>query len=303
MKHFFFLCLLLSPSFPFFFIVYFFSCILFFFSLVNMGRLEIRVVEARNLANIQRIGMIDPYVKVTYGDKKENKKSYINYKTRVIENTQKPVWNELFKFQIADTDSSQINFQVKNDCIGIDDILGTYSLSLNAFTRGVVKDYWALLSGCEQSSSELHLRVLAVDFGADPQPGEPVIDSLEKDQINPNTSQTSRPQKNNTPNASATQAPATPYNSNQNPYGNQTVPLYTPPPPPQPVTYGQPQQQPWGGQQQGGYYPQQGAYGQPPPQQGYGAPQPGQYYPPQQYNRPPPPPPPGPQMAYGVPPF
>ncbi|EPY35591.1 c2 domain protein [Strigomonas culicis] len=248
-----------------------------------MGRLEIRVVEARNLANIQRVGTIDPYVKVTYGNKEDNKKAFIKYKTRIIESSQRPIWNELFKFQIADTDSAQVVFQVKNDNIVMDDILGTYALSLNGFTRGVVKDYWALLSGCERSSAELHLRVLAVDFGADPQPGEKTTTSLEQDQINLSlaANQTSRPPSNQYAG-----------NPNPNPPGYQTAPPLYVAPPPQPVTYGPPPPQ-WGP-------PPPPCYRPPPVQCGYGRPQPP---PPGPMYAAPRPPPPGPQMAYGVPPF
>ncbi|CAD2213948.1 C2 domain containing protein, putative [Angomonas deanei] len=142
--------------------------------------------------------MIDPYVKVKYGDKK-NKKTFIKYRSRVIENSQNPTWNELFKFQIADYDSSQILFEVWNDNVVSDDLMGSYSLSLNSLEKGVVKDYWAILTGTQKSSSELHIRILAVDFGFEPASGTKVITSLEDDNLAAPTAGFRPPKKDSNP--------------------------------------------------------------------------------------------------------
>jgi hypothetical protein len=298
-----------------------FVLLLFFFQ--AMGRLEIRVCGARNIANLQKVGKPDPYVKVKMGDKK---KTQIKYKTRVIENNLNPVWNELFKFQVADYDSTQVVFELWNDNVMVDDLLGSYSLSIDGLTRGVVRDMWAILAGTKGSSSELHLRILAVDFGRDPAPTDAVISSLEQDNLQAPSNQTYRPPKSNpsTPSVIVQQGyPAAPQGPPQPVvYGQPSaIPTYAPMPqaPPLPgYGYGAAPQQP------------QYAYGAPPPplhqQQpyGYGAPPPapqpmfGARPPPQ---RPPyvgggPPPPPqqpygyggpqrpqpGVQMAYGVPP-
>lgn len=297
-----------------------------------MGRLEIRVCAGRNVANLQKVGKPDPYVKVKMGDKK---KTQMKYKTRVIENNLNPVWNELFKFQVADYDSTQVLFELWNDNVLVDDLLGSYNLSINGLTRGVVVDTWAILSGTKGSSSELHLRILAVDFGRDPAPTDRVIDSLEQDNLQPPADQTYRPPKNYTPAIqgngyypAAPQGVPQPVSYGQQPYGQ---PGYSAVPPPQPQPpqqgypgygappgppqqaygYGAPPQQPYG-------YgappppPQQQPYGYgapPPPQQMFGAPPPPQRPPymgggpppPQMYG-PPPPQQPNVQMAYGVPP-
>lgn len=105
---------------------------------------------ARNIADTQKVGVPDPYVKVKMGD---NKKTQIKYKTRVIENSLNPVWNELVKFQVADEDSTQILFEVWNDNILVDDLLGSYHLSLNGLHRGVVKDMWVILTGAKVTSA------------------------------------------------------------------------------------------------------------------------------------------------------
>lgn len=275
-----------------------------------MGRLEIRVCGARNVANMQKVGKPDPYVKVKLSS---HNKSKIKYKTHVAENCLNPVWNALFKFQVADYDSTQVVLELWNDNVIVDDLLGSYSLSLNGLTRGVVVDTWVLLEGTRGSPSELHLRILAVDFGRDPGPGDRLTLSLDGDTMLPPTGQTYRPPKNYVPQTqgivlqSYPPAPLGPpppvaYSASAAPmpqgqYGYVAPPQLqgyaygAPPPPPQ-----QPLLQGYG-------------YGAPPPPQPmYGAPQPQQCLP---YAAGPPPPhlygPPPPQrrpvqMAYGIPP-
>ncbi|KAG5471612.1 hypothetical protein LSCM4_03161 [Leishmania orientalis] len=262
-----------------------------------MGRLEIRVCSARNVANLQRVGKPDPYVKVKMRGKK---RSHVSYRTRVIENCLNPVWNEVFKFQVADYDSTQVLFELWNDNVIVDDLLGTYNLSINGLTRGVVLDTWVILEGTKSSSSELRLRILAVDFGRDPAPGEKVTASIEQDSAPPPTSQAFRPP-----------------NKYSMPPQVISLPSYStlPPGPPRPVVYGAPgAAMP---QVQYGYVaplPSQSyAYGAPPPPQqpqlhGYSYGTPPQRLP--YIGGPPPPPiygpvpsPPRPvQMAYGIPP-
>ncbi|KAG5497554.1 hypothetical protein JKF63_03818 [Porcisia hertigi] len=301
-----------------------------------MGRLEICVCGARNVANRQKIGMPDPYVKLRIIDEK---KSHIKYKTRVVENSCNPVWNELFKFQVADYDSTQVLLELWNDNIMVDDHLGSYRLSVNGLTRGVVKDTWVILSGTKGASSELHLRMLAVDFGRDPGPDDPICTTLENEKMEPITNQTYRPPNKLTPPAQATvlsphpaasqwkpqpvvfSAPAVPMTPTQYNYSAMSLPPqpgYSPVPPPQPQGYGYsvpPPPQPMYGVPP----PPQPMYGVPPPPQPmYGVPPPPQpmYGVPQPQPRPvytggPPPPgvygpcPPQQrpvQMAYGIPP-
>lgn len=142
-----------------------------------MGRLEVRICGARHIGDIQKVGIPDPYVKIIMGD---NKKTQIQYKTKVVNNTLNPEWNEVSKFQIADYNSAQVVFELWNDNVMVDDLMGSYRLSVNGLTRGVVHDIWVILTGARLSSAEIHLQVLAVDFGADPQPGSRVVSSIEE---------------------------------------------------------------------------------------------------------------------------
>ncbi|EPY17507.1 c2 domain protein [Strigomonas culicis] len=144
-----------------------------------MGRLEIRVCGARNIGDVQKVGTPDPYVVIRMGEKKDA--DYCKYKAPIADNTLNPTWNTTYKFQVADPNTTQIRFEVWNDNVFVDDLLGSYNLSLNGLHRGVVRDFWAILTGTKLSSAELHLRILAADFGLDPSPGEIITASIEGD--------------------------------------------------------------------------------------------------------------------------
>ena len=275
---------------------------LLFPSLSAMGRLEVRVCGARNIGDTQKVGIPDPYVKIIMGDRK---KTQIKYKTKVVNNNLNPTWNETAKFQIADYDSAQVVFEVWNDNIMVDDLLGSYALSVNGLQRGVVHDMWAILTGAKLSSAEIHLQVLAVDFGVEPQPGSRQFSSIEE-YINTAAK----------PVMSATETSGAPFTTSNDfdPVKKPSPVMGIPLQPTQtaaPPSYAQQQvqyvQQPPPPQQQQQFYPPQPqvVYVQqappPPPQP---QPQPQVVYvqqPPQQaaYYQQGPPPPPPPQQQYG----
>lgn len=272
-------------------------------SLSAMGRLEVRVCGARNIGDTQKVGIPDPYVKIIMGDRK---KTQIKYKTKVVNNNLNPTWNETAKFQIADYDSAQVVFEVWNDNIMVDDLLGSYALSVNGLQRGVVHDMWAILTGAKLSSAEIHLQVLAVDFGVEPQPGSRQFSSIEEYISNTAAK----------PVMSATETSGAPFTTSNDfdPVKKPSPVMGIPLQPTQtaaPPSYAQQQvqyvQQPPPPQQQQQFYPPQPqvVYVQqappPPPQP---QPQPQVVYvqqPPQQaaYYQQGPPPPPQPQQQYG----
>ena len=129
-----------------------------------MGRLDVRVCAARKLPDTQWISKPDPYCKVHL----ENQ----THKTRTIDNTVNPVWDEVFKFVVADENSSQLRVELwKKNHLVSDEFLGVYNLSISGLVKGVVRDGWFLLQQ-SKTNAELHLRILAVDFGRDATPAD-----------------------------------------------------------------------------------------------------------------------------------
>jgi hypothetical protein len=266
-----------------------------------MGRLDVRICEARNLPDPQIFGMPDPYVKI----KLENQK----HKTSVINNCVNPKWEEVFKFIVADENSSQLKLELWNSNVVRDDFLGEYVLSLSGLQRGVVRDEWFLLKQCK-TNSEIRVRILAVDFGLLPPAGTTTAQALQGTAVPPCApAPYAAPVPVAQPQYIAPQPtypPQPAYPPQQMPYGA----------PPAPAPYGvPPAPAPYGAPAYPGYAaPPPTVY--PPPAPGYGAPAP---YPPQQpmgYAQPPmgypaqPPmgypaqPPMGypAQVAYGLPP-
>lgn len=125
-----------------------------------MPRLDLRVCGARGLPNSEAFGKIDPYVTVSLEGKQ--------WKTKTCDDTTEPEWNEVFKFHVADDDSSRIHFVVWDENVVSDDYLGEYYMSISGLDRGVVEDKWLLLQNCA-GNAELHVRIMAVDFGDEPE--------------------------------------------------------------------------------------------------------------------------------------
>ena len=124
-----------------------------------MGRLDIRICEARNLPDTQVVGTPDPYCLVRI----ENQQ----HKTRVISNCLFPKWEEVFKFNVMDEQSAQIRLEVWNKNIVSDELMGVYTLSISGLKRGLVRDQWVLLQRCK-GNAELRVRICALDFGVNP---------------------------------------------------------------------------------------------------------------------------------------
>eukprot|EP00758_Cryptobia_borreli_P014729 Tbor_TRINITY_DN5951_c1_g2::TRINITY_DN5951_c1_g2_i1::g.19005::m.19005 len=216
-----------------------------------MPRLDVRICEARNLADTQWISKPDPYVIVRL----ENQK----HKTKSIENQLNPKWEEVFKFTVADENTSQIRFELWNKNVISDELMGVYSLSISGLKRGIVNDQWYLLQRCK-SNAELRVRLCAVDFGLIPTAEEVAAAGTNGTSVTSSSVQpcaTPQGKQNHQAMAGYPGQHATP-----------VQPVYPPPVGTYPIHQGAyPQPQPGYPPQQPGYPPQQPGY--PPQQPGY----------------------------------
>ena len=108
-----------------------------------MGRLNVRVVRAKGLDDIQTFGKADPYVKLRCGNRE--------YRTTTQKDEQNPEWNEDFAFMIADDNAVQIHFELMNENIMVDKKYGWYPLSVAELYRGEWTEKWLLFyehKGC-----------------------------------------------------------------------------------------------------------------------------------------------------------
>eukprot|EP01060_Flectonema_neradi_P039156 TRINITY_DN8509_c3_g1_i1.p1 TRINITY_DN8509_c3_g1~~TRINITY_DN8509_c3_g1_i1.p1 ORF type:complete len:377 (+),score=56.01 TRINITY_DN8509_c3_g1_i1:146-1132(+) len=123
-----------------------------------MGKLDVRIVGAKNLANTQHIGTSDPYCVVSCEGKK--------YRTTTINNSLNPSWGEKFTFMVADPASSRLHIEIYNHNMMHDDKMGHYSLGLAGLVRGKVSEGEYILKDCKKGT--IIVRMKAEDFGEDP---------------------------------------------------------------------------------------------------------------------------------------
>ena len=123
-----------------------------------MGRLDVQVVELRNLPTVGITDSApDPFVTVEL----ENQ----TFTTTVAKNTKCPKFAETFKFTIADPTASRVKVTVKSKGLTSDDFLGQYYVSVDSLTLGLIRDDWFILQQCK-TNGEIRVQVLALDFGA-----------------------------------------------------------------------------------------------------------------------------------------
>ena len=99
--------------------------------------IHVRAIEADNIPKMDTFGKADPYVVFRLGLNVEKK-----YKTRYIEKTFNPKWNETFQIPLR---FSRDNFQITmydHDKVGNDDVIGSTAFPVTEFTPGQPVDKW-----------------------------------------------------------------------------------------------------------------------------------------------------------------
>jgi len=102
----------------------------------TVGKLEITIVEASNLAAKDLNGKSDPYVYWDiFGEKN---------KTTYIDENLNPKWGESFLYNTSMIElPDKIDFVcMDHDNVGEDDFIGSYSLNLSPIKSGQVIDNW-----------------------------------------------------------------------------------------------------------------------------------------------------------------
>ena len=97
--------------------------------------LHLRIVEADDLAKMDTIGLSDPYCLVQLGTNTRAQK------TKVKENTLKPVWNEEFHWPITDQDAV-LHILMKDQDPTNDDPMAKLEININTLNVGQVVDRW-----------------------------------------------------------------------------------------------------------------------------------------------------------------
>ncbi|KAI8982459.1 C2 domain-containing protein [Mycotypha africana] len=124
------------------------------FSKNPAGTLNVTVIEGRNLKDQDLVGKNDPWVELWVDEKYPQR-------TRVIDNTNNPVWNQTFTFQLEASRKDKLHLKVLDkDKIG-NDTIGEAKFDLDQVFSGQPVDTWVKLPAKLglTSHGEIHLYV------------------------------------------------------------------------------------------------------------------------------------------------
>jgi hypothetical protein len=124
--------------------------------------LHIRVIEARDIAKMDTFGKSDPYVLVQLKGGKV-------FRTKVIDNTLKPVWNETFSMPITDMGAT-LYLLMKDRDVSADDEMSRLEISLTSIKPGDVLDQWFPMRPVKgvKKGGEIHLQIHIAQPGEAP---------------------------------------------------------------------------------------------------------------------------------------
>ncbi|KAG7554880.1 C2 domain [Arabidopsis suecica] len=106
-----------------------------------VGKLDVKLVQAKDLANKDMIGKSDPYAVVFIRPLRDKTK-----KTKTISNSLNPIWNEHFEFIVEDVSTQHLTVRVFDDeGVGSSQLIGAAQVPLNELVPGKVKDIWLKL--------------------------------------------------------------------------------------------------------------------------------------------------------------
>ncbi|CAI8599603.1 unnamed protein product [Vicia faba] len=134
-----------------------------------IGILDVKLVQAKNLANKDIIGKSDPYAVVFVRPLRNKTKT-----SKTISNQLNPIWNEHFEFVIEDASTQHLTIRIFDDeGIQAAELIGCAQVSLKDLEPGKVKDVWLkLVKDLEiqrdnKYRGEVHLELLYCPHGVE----------------------------------------------------------------------------------------------------------------------------------------
>lgn len=121
--------------------------------------LHIQIVEGTDLPKTDTIGKIDPYVVISLQG------TSIEFRTKTIDNNDKPTWNETFTIPIGNIKKDVVLFTLKDEDIKFDDLVSTYSLSVQGLEQFEFVDEWYDFSPAEgvKKGGKIHFNYMFTD--------------------------------------------------------------------------------------------------------------------------------------------
>ncbi|KAK8515378.1 hypothetical protein V6N13_139646 [Hibiscus sabdariffa] len=106
-----------------------------------VGTLEVKLVQAKDLANKDMVGKSDPFAKLFLRPLRHKTKT-----SKTINNTLNPIWNEHFEFIVEDASTQHLTVRVFDDeGLQAPELIGCAQVALKDLEPGKVKDIWLKL--------------------------------------------------------------------------------------------------------------------------------------------------------------
>ncbi|KAJ7541462.1 hypothetical protein O6H91_10G060900 [Diphasiastrum complanatum] len=106
-----------------------------------MGTLMVKLVQAKNLLNMDTFGKSDPYAIIFVRPIPKQMR-----KSRTINNELNPIWNEQFQFEVEDLATQKLTIRIfDEDSLHTDDLLGCAQVPLNKLKPGILAEFWLTL--------------------------------------------------------------------------------------------------------------------------------------------------------------
>jgi Ca2+-dependent lipid-binding protein len=99
--------------------------------------LHIRLREGVDIPSLDLVGKSDPFCLIQLSSSAQV------FRTKVIENSSKPVWNEDFQVNVHDPAKDTLHIQMRDDDdASEDDLISKTKIALSTLTPGTVTDLW-----------------------------------------------------------------------------------------------------------------------------------------------------------------
>ena len=129
------------------------------------GKLNVKVIKAKELIKADLIGKSDPYVQISYGKQK--------FKTPTVKNSQEPKWDYELELDVPENHLTEVKFEVFDaDKIGKDKSLGSVSVPISELAAlNDSQGQWYSLAGVK--SGKILLSADFTESDSDHQNGDP----------------------------------------------------------------------------------------------------------------------------------
>jgi len=113
--------------------------------------IDLHVIEATGLMAADRGGTSDPFAVIRF---RGSSRCTNTWKTRVIDKTLTPMWDERFVLDLEETAKTFVLDVFDDDILGGNDFLGRVSLPLDSIVNGKVEQKWYPLSSMDDDALE-----------------------------------------------------------------------------------------------------------------------------------------------------